>query len=390
MRILTTLTYYTPHISGLTVYAARIVQGLVQRGHDVTVVTSHYDGDLPSRERIDGAEVIRPPVWFRFGKGVFMPSFVWRVAELMRNHDLLYLHLPQFEAAAVAAYTRYVARKPVVTSYQCDIELPDGISRRVFSRLIGLSHHISARSSHRIVATSMDYAKHSPFLQGYRERVLAVFPPCEPPEPWDGEALDLRRRHNLGDGPIVGYLGRFAEDKGVQHLIDAVPEVLRSFPDAHFVLAGQREKVFGERVFERLLPKISALEDHLLFPGQLPAGQLAEFFSALDVLVVPSINSTESFGIVQVEAMHFGTPVVASDLPGVREPVRTTGMGELATPGDPASLAAAISKVLRDRARYVKPHEAITNVFDASKTIDFYEQLFGDLIAGREPAAAEG
>ena len=382
MRILTTLTYYTPHISGLTVYAKRIMEGLVQRGHEVTIVTSRYDRSLPAREQIGGAEVIRPSVWLHVGKGVLMPSFFWRVARLIHQYDVLYLHLPQFEASAVAAYARFVARKPVITTYHCDIDLPEGISKHIFGIPIALSHHVTAMCSENIVVNSMDYAEHSRFLQRYKSKTQAVFPPCPKPMSVGCERLDLRERYGLGDGPIVGFLGRFAEDKGVQYLIDAVPEVLRSLPDARFVLAGQRERVFGERTFERLLPRIEAAGDQLVFPGQLPQGQLADFFTACDVLVVPSVNSTESFGMVQVEAMLCGTPVVASDLPGMREPVRVTGMGELAPPRDSTGLASAIVKVLRGHDSYVRPLAQIENTFSVEKTIDFFEQLYEESVAG--------
>lgn len=384
MRILTTLTYYTPHISGLTVYATRIIEGLVQRGHQVTVVTSHYDRDLPRREEIDGATVIRPAVWLRVSKGVLMPSFFWHVARLLRRHDLLYLHLPQFEATPVAAYARLVAKKPIVTSYQCDIQLPPGWAKWLFSRVIDMSHRLTGALSNRIVATSQDYADNSPFLSRYKGKLLAVYPPCPIPRA-EGEPLDLRQRFGLGDGPIISFLGRFAEEKGVQYLIDAVPEVLHSLPDARFVLAGQREKVFGERVYERLLPKITVLGDRLIFPGQLPSGDLADFFAQSDVVVLPSINSTESFGMIQVEAMLCGTPVVATDLPGVREPVRATGMGEIVAPRDASTLASAIVKVVSGRDRYVKPHPQIAEIFDVSKTVDFYEDLFLSLTG--KPAA---
>lgn len=388
MRILTTLTYYTPHISGLTVYATRIIKGLVQRGHQVTVLTSHYDRDLPRREEIDGATVIRPAVWLRVSKGVLMPSFFWHVARLLRRHDLLHLHLPQFEAAPVAAYARLIARKPIVTSYHCDIELPPGWANRLFSPTINLSHRITAALSDRIVATSQDYAEHSPFLSRYKDRVLAVYPPCPTPQP-EGKPLNLRHQYGLGDGPIISFLGRFAEEKGVQYLIDAVPEVLRSLPNARFVLAGQREKVFGERVYERLLPKITALGDRLIFPGQLPSEHLADFFSQSDVVVLPSINSTESFGMIQVEAMLCGTPVVATDLPGVREPVRATGMGEITRPRDAAGLASAIIRVLTEPSRYVKSPRQVAETFEVSKTVDFYEDLFLSL-TGQQPVRVEG
>jgi len=100
--------------------------------------------------------------------------------------------------------------------------------------------------------------------------------------------------------------------------------------------------------------------------------------------VVPSLNSTESFGLVQVEAMLHGTPVVASDLPGVRVPVRMTGMGEIAPIGDAAGLAEAILRVLRDRPRYVRPHNEIAERFDLAHTVSAYERLFHELIANNK------
>jgi glycosyltransferase involved in cell wall biosynthesis len=388
MRILTTLTYYTPHISGLTIYATRIARGLIQRGHHVTVLTSHYGRELPLREQIDGADIIRAGVVARVGKGVLMPSYLWHIRKLVHSHDVLYLHLPQLEASFAATYARFVARKPVVTSYQCDIELPDTWSQRIFGLPIALSHHVTAMCSDQITTTSQDYADHSPFLKRYRNKTLGFYPPCPLPEPDSGSPLNLRETYSLGSGPIVGFLGRFAEDKGVQHLLDAIPAVLEAFPDARFVLAGQREKVFGERVYERLLPKIEAVQDVLVFPGQIPAGKLVEYYRSLDVFVLPSINSTESFGMVQVEAMLCGTPVVASSLPGVREPVRATGMGELATPADPRALADAIKKVLGNRDHYVKPPASIAATFDQARPVDYYERLFLRLTGQPEPVPA--
>src|SRR6185295_9463262 len=125
----------------------------------------------------------------------------------------------------------------------------------------------------------------------------------------------------ISGAPVLLFVGRFAAEKGLPHLLDALPAIRRRFPEATLVLAGEKERVPGEDVGARLAPLLSDPASGVVATGSLPAEHLADLFSAADVLVLPSTNSTESFGMVQVEAMLTGVPVVASDLPGVRQPV---------------------------------------------------------------------
>jgi len=381
MRILTTLTYYSPHISGLTVYARRVVRRLVERGHEVTVLTSHYDPSLPTRELIDGATVVRSRVLLRVSKGTLMPAFFWDAARLIPRHDIVYLHLPQFEASVVALLAKAM-RKPVVSSYQCDIQLPPGPARAIFTAGIRLSHYVAGKCSDSIVVISPEYGETARLPRHFHQKVRAVYPPIElPPSREDG--VSFRRSHGLGDGPLVGFLGRFAEEKGIAHLIDAVPLVLREMPNACFVLAGPTATVPGERVHEQVQPRIDAVGAAIVLLGMLGDDELAAFYDAIDVLVLPSTNSTESFGMTQAEAMITGTPVVASDIPGVREAIRITGMGLLAAPRDAHSIARAIVAVLRDPAAYVKLAAEIRSLFDPERTVDAYEALFSSLAKHR-------
>ena len=123
-------------------------------------------------------------------------------------------------------------------------------------------------------------------------------------------------------------------------------------------------------------PAIAALGDRWQFLGTLdPVREMPAFLGALDCLLVPSVNSTESFGLVQVEAMLCGTPVVASDLPGVRSRCGT-GMGEIVPPGDHRALAAAINRVLKRPDAYARPHGEIAAQFDPEQTVAAYEELF--------------
>jgi glycosyltransferase involved in cell wall biosynthesis len=99
---------------------------------------------------------------------------------------------------------------------------------------------------------------------------------------------------------------------------------------------------------------------------------VADFYAACDVLSLPS--DTECFALVQVEAMRCGTPVVATDIPGAREVVKVTGMGEIVPPRDPEAMGQAIVRVFDNRDRYVKPLSEIDKAFNFEETVDRYER----------------
>ena len=116
---------------------------------------------------------------------------------------------------------------------------------------------------------------------------------------------------------------------------------------------------------------------------------MSAFFKTCDVTVLPSLNSTESFGLVQIESMICGTPVVASELPGVRQPVMMTGMGEIVPPRDPEALAGAILRILDHRQSYLRPPEIIAKRFAPATIAEQYEALFAELQA-RQAKGAPG
>lgn len=380
MKVLVVLTYYRPHTSGLTIYAERMACGLARRGHQVTVLTSRFEPATPREESRDGVRVVRVPVLFRVSKGVVMPSFGGFATRLVREHEVVSLHLPQFDAAGVALRGRLLG-KPTTLTYHCDLSLPPGPFNRIVDRVVEGMNRLAARWADRVVAYTQDFATHSPFLKRFAEKVEIIPPPVDLP-PIDDESVAEFRR-TLGEpGPIIGMAARLASEKGVEVLLNALPRILAEFPHARVLFAGQHENVLGEEAYaRRLRPAFERYRDRWTFLGVLGPREMAAFFSNLDVIVVPSLNSTESFGLVQVEAMLCGTPSVASDLPGVRQPVLQTGMGEIVPIGDSDRLADAVLRVIRDRARYVKPRADVERRFSSDRTIDGYQALFERLLA---------
>ena len=189
--------------------------------------------------------------------------------------------------------------------------------------------------------------------------------------------------------PVIGFAARFAYEKGAGYLINALPRILAEIPDAHIVFAGPYLDVVGERIWYELQPLIKQYESCLTFLGTLSPAQMADFFAACDVITVASINNTESFGLVQVKAFMCGTPVVATNLPGVRQPVTMTGMGEIVPVADAQGLAEGILKVLRDPASYIKPRDQIMDTFSIAHTVEKYEGLFSQVTDGESQSKAK-
>jgi glycosyltransferase involved in cell wall biosynthesis len=389
VKVLLVLTYYHPHVSGLTIYVKRLAAALARNGYQVTVLTSRYDRSLPAEEVIDGVRVVRVPVWFRVSKGVIMPAFPLLAWRLMRQHDVVCVHLPQFEASLLALLAR-LAGRPVALTYHCDLQLPRGWFNRFVDRVVFVSNYVAGHLAQAAVAYTDDFARHSHFLSRFLDKVRVIPPPVIMPSPDSKQLATFKAQHDLHGQPVVGMAARLATEKGVEVLIEAMPRMLEVFPRLKVLFAGQYQDVMGEEAYyQRLMPQIKALgEEHWEFLGILSQDEMPPFYAACDALVVPSLNSTESFGLVQVEAMLCGTPSIASNLPGVRQPPRMTGMGEVTPIGDSVALAEAIIRVIQDPEAYHQPRSVIETTFSLERTVSGYEDLFAALIGRTVPEDA--
>jgi glycosyltransferase involved in cell wall biosynthesis len=305
------------------------------------------------------------------------PTFPWAAWREIGSHDAVQVHTPLMEGALVGAFCR-ARRRPLVMTHQGDLVMPQGAVNQLVQRVGTGLLRATGRLSSTITTHNEDYALSSRFLRPFGRKVVPIYPPVHVPPPDLDAAAAWRRELRLQDRLLVGFAGRFVEEKGFDYLFRALPSLIELEPRAHLVFAGEQDVVY-EPFWERCRDLIEPHKERFTALGVLHDRQrLADFYAMCDVFVLPS--RTDSFAAVQVEAMLAGTPVVATDIPGARTIVRATGMGLLVNPRDPAALARGLAGVLGDPSGYTKTRAEIESVFDEDASIDSYERLLLNLI----------
>ncbi len=371
LRILAALQYYLPHRTGVPIHVQRVAEALVQRGHQVTILAARHSIELPRDETINGVRIVRLWAPIRVSRGMIMPAYPWAAWGLIRVHDVVWLHTPMLETSLMALLTR-LAGKQLIATHHGDLILPPGLFNRFVRWFTFMNYRFMAKRAARLIAYSHDYADHSYYLKPFRDRVSVIYPPIEVPEPDLERVAELRARWQNSGGPVIGYAGRFVQEKRPDLLIRALEVINRTFPQTRVVFAGEYD-IRYEDTWERNQALVQRYRDQLIFLGQLSSMQaMANFYAACDVLVMPS--DTECFALVQVEAMLCGTPVVMTDTPGGRVPVTVTGMGAIVPRGDWRAIGEAVVDILQHRERYVKPREVIARAFSLEETVNRYEK----------------
>ncbi len=177
---------------------------------------------------------------------------------------------------------------------------------------------------------------------------------------------------------IVLFVGRLVLPKGIGYLIRAMPAVLKEVPEAKLVIVGEGEE---QKKLVALVRNL-ALEDKVEFRGYVKFKELVKSYRAASVFVLPSFTRLENFGIVLLEAMACRTPVIASDIPGVRENI-TKANGLLFPPRDVDSLADSIITIISDDEKVKRMGEAgrklVEEKYDWNEIAEQVSKLYGGL-----------
>jgi rhamnosyl/mannosyltransferase len=369
MELLHVNKFYHPEIGGIERVVRAVAEGMADRGHESRALVSVPRG-LGGRDAVGDVSVTRTASLGVAKSVPLAPSFPPRLWAASRGADVVHHHLPN----PLSVVSHLVAPAPdaaVVATYHSDIVRQRG-ALRLYRPL--LARFLDAVD--RILVTSPALLEHSEHLGPHREKATVV--PL---------SVDLDRYGPPGsrsaappgdpDRPSLLFVGRLNYYKGVEYLLDAVASVPA---DLVVVGDGERRADLEARAARR------GVADRVRFAGFVPEPRLHDLYDAADLFVLPSVEPSEAFGVVQLEAMAYGTPVVNTDLPtGVPWVSRDGETGLTVPPRDADALADAIRRLLDDpdrrRAMGERARERVVERFDRGRMLDDVAAVY-EAVAG--------
>lgn len=376
MRILHVTPHYYPSLGGSDVHIKELSERLARRGHEVTVLTANSWGlnDHGGKDRLSDSEVINGVNVHRFRAPGRVHKWFQQSLNIRGAHRILSLAVGggrlqmlanspiSMEALGFTLRARHDIAA-VINWYYGSLAYQTCVARRISGLpLVGipLSHtdrqwtrsdlYVRMLSDCDAVAANTDHEKR--FIEGRsgQRNVHVVGVGIDPAQFANVDARTVRRKYQLGDAPLVGYVGRMAANKGVVTLIEAMKEVWRTVPAARLLLAGSglpgtlscQEEI--TRVFQTLSP---AERERVIGIGSFTDSEKAGIFAALDIFAMPS--TAESFGIAYLEAWACRKPVIGARIGSTACVIEDGVDGALVDPEKPDDLARAILRLLGDR-----------------------------------------
>ncbi|MDD4650837.1 MAG: glycosyltransferase family 4 protein [Methanothrix sp.] len=296
MKIIQISPYFPPHVGGVEFHVKELAEGLVRRGHEVSVASScgRWNGEMISIPSID----------------LFYSPIPIKLPKLQA--DVFHSHIP-------SPLFAFMLRKeaPQVVTYHNDVVIPEILNGHTMPHPFAASlEKINERmvrplldEAEVVIATTKSYALTSPILKDYLHKLkvvpnavnVSIYPPVQK------------------KGNYVLYAGRMISYKGVETLINAMSEVQKK-ADLELLLVGDG---YDRSRLEDLARRLHV---RAKFTGRLERSMFIDTISRAEVLVLPTQNRLEAFGIVLLEAMACKTPVLAFNTPGVNEVALHGGM----------------------------------------------------------------
>ncbi|MDI9615099.1 glycosyltransferase family 4 protein [Methanothermobacter sp.] len=338
MRILQTVVRSYPYIGGGENYVYYLSKELA-RNHEVTLICSN-EPRSPHEEIVENIRFRRLDYVGKISNTnipLNLPFVLTR-----EKFDVMHTHFPTPWFSDFSATVAKIKMRPTVLTYHNDIT-GDGINGYVSKIYNSTFLKILLRLVEKIIVTQEAYIERSPFLKQYIDKIEII------PAGVDTNKFKptITRGSNGKDCPTIFFLSNLDEYhryKGLFYLLNALKIVKRTMSDFKLIVGG-KGSLIGE--YKKLAKKLG-IEENVEFHGFISNEKLASYYSYADIFVLPSVSNEEGFGMVALESLACGTPVIVTDIVGVSRDLADYKAGIVVKPRDVEDLSKSIIKLIND------------------------------------------
>ena len=333
MNILHTPARFYPSVGGVEKYVLTLARALIRKKQDICVICAGEPGE----ESIRDYEGIRIKKIFSIGKIAntnITPLLPFRL--LKNDADVFHTHVPTPWSADWSALISRIRKIPLIVTYHNDIA-GNGVYQPVAAVYNRTALHVVLKQARCIILTNQNFKSH--FLDPYQEKIFIV------PNSVESSIFTPISKPMIGDIFFLSVLDDYHQYKGLDYLIAAVRSLSREFPDIKLIVGGSGPM----REYYTNLSRTLGVMDNVSFVGYIPDENLAEYYNSCKLFVLPSTDPTrEGFGIVLLEAMSCGRPVISTKITGVAEDIANRRAGIVVEPENTEALAQGIRTILLD------------------------------------------
>ncbi|MCX7998714.1 MAG: glycosyltransferase family 4 protein [Leptospiraceae bacterium] len=338
MRILQTPVRFYPFIGGVENHVYYLSRELIKFGHDVIVICAN-EPKTKIDDEIDGIRIRRLPYITKISNTNITPKLPFEL--LKTEFDILHTHIPTPWSSDWSAIVSKIKKKPFILTYHNDVT-GFGFYKYV-SRIYNLTFlKALVNLAKKIIVTQYEYINRSTFLKKYaNSHKIRVIPNGVDTQKF--KPMRVERRHNTLF--FLSVLDKFHRYKGLDYLIESLKLVKKEIKDLKLLVGGSGELLNYYKDLVRSLGLHKTVE----FLGYIPEEKLVEYYNTCKVFVLPSTSSEqEGFGMVLLEALSCGTPVICTEISGIARDLRKYLAGIVVPQRDSKALAEAIIKMLKD------------------------------------------
>ena len=368
MRILQIGKFY-PIRGGIEKVMYDITMGLSQRQVYCDMLCASAEKQKPENLLLnDYARILCVSTWKKVAATMLSPAMIFRLRKINKEYDIIHIHHPDPMACLALFLSGY--KGPVVLHWHSDI-----LKQKMLLKLYSPLQNWLLRRAKVIVGTTPVYVQESPFLENIQRKVISVPIGIDEMKPVPGRVAQIKERY--AGKKIIFSLGRLVEYKGYEYLIKASQKL----NDDYIILIGGKGPL--QEYLQSLIDELGVRKKVKLL-GFIDDKDLPDYFGACDLFCLSSIWKTEAFGIVQIEAMSCGKPVIAMNIPesGVSWVNINRFSGINVKPEDADALAEAITAVLTDECLYEELARGARRRYETMFTKELMTELCLNLYSG--------